>query len=250
MRTLLLIISVLFILPCNAKPYTINASEALSYQLGQQQVTAIMTEIYQPLNIVPEVIFLPSYRGLKNVDQGLLDAEGGRVDVVMTTYKNVIKIPTPIAQSQLAIFCLKPHSCQVNLKDPILRIHGNLIAEHYCAKKDLSCTAVQNDISAFQALVKEQANILLANSVFPSGSLCTAGIKKVYIKLLHAKPHRIYHYVHQRHVKLVSALDASIKALHHSGKLQALIDTLLQSFAKCGGEVIKLPQSLPIVQSQ
>ena len=241
-----LVFAILFILvlPTSiAKPYTINASEALSYQLGQQQVVAIMREIYRPLNITPHVIFMPSYRGLKHVNMGILDAEGGRVDIVMKKYKNIIKVPAPIASSQLAIFCLTEKACTINRDVSIILIHGSLISEYYCQHKRLNCTAVQNDVSAFQALVKSKAHILLANNIFPTGALCASGLKKVYVRLLKDERYPVYHYVHQSNERLVKQLNHSIKDLQKSGKLRALLEVLQRSFIKCGGQVIELPDT-------
>ncbi|KAF7772426.1 hypothetical protein PCIT_a2491 [Pseudoalteromonas citrea] len=241
-----LVFAILFILvlPTSiAKPYTINASEALSYHLGQQQVVAIMSEIYRPLGITPHVVFMPSYRGLKHVEAGILDAEGGRVDIVMQKYSNIIKIPTAIANSQLAIFCLTKTACILNKTVSIIRIHGSLIAEYYCQHNSLKCTAVQNDVSAFQALGKSNAHILLANKIFPKGALCASGLKKIYLRLLKNEHYPVYHYVHQRNKHLVNQLNHSIKSLHSSGKLDALLEVLQGSFVKCGGQVIKLPDT-------
>lgn len=150
---------------------------ASSYQFGQQQVVAIMREIYRPWNIAPHVIFMPSHRGLKHVAIRMLDAEGERVDIVMGKYKISSR---SLRQSQAPNWRNPPYRKSLHNKpwciyyinpwelNLWILLSAQALKLYYC----------KNDVSAFKALVKSRAHTLLATNIFPTGALCASGLKK------------------------------------------------------------------------
>ncbi|MCF2859955.1 hypothetical protein L1286_20955 [Pseudoalteromonas sp. SMS1] len=240
MKLLIAVATILFALQSVAKEYNINVSESMSFHLGKKQVEQIFTAIYAPLNIAPRFHYLPSQRGLRWVNLGQFDAEAGRVESAMHQFDSLIPIPTPLATVRLAVFCLDPRFCQINHKEGMIIIEGSLLSVQFCERLALNCHAVQNTISAFQALAKSHSRQLLATDHFSIGSLCDSGLRKIYMYILPGQGVEVRHYIHEKHRPLLSKIDLSIKDKLANGELNAFIDRLSHEFANCNGEIIKL----------
>ncbi|CAH9065548.1 hypothetical protein PSECIP111951_03387 [Pseudoalteromonas holothuriae] len=223
----------------NAQTYTINASEALSYQLGKEKVIYAMKAIYAPVSITPQLVFLPTKRGLKQVNEGILDAEAGRVDKAVTQYENLLKIPTPITKMRLSIYCLNKQDCKTNSQAGILVIQGGIMAARLCNKLNLNCNRVMNDVSAFKALQKGHAPALITNDRFALGTLCKSGLSQIYTKPL-TQIYSIYHYVNKKHAELIPKLTQSIDYLIESKVLPGTFRSLSDAARHCNIKVITL----------
>ncbi|BBN80131.1 hypothetical protein PA25_01160 [Pseudoalteromonas sp. A25] len=216
-----------------ARPYTINASEGLAYELGQEKVIDAMNAIYAPLSITPEVIFLPSRRGLQLVDNGQLDAEAGRIEGAVHNYQNLIKISYPLSQTRLSIYCIQAQNCSATANSSAVTIQGGLIAQQFCKKQHLNCTQVMNDISAFKALEKHHAPAIIANDRFALATICESGLRKLYTRPL-TKELPIHHYVHNKHAALVPKITKSIEQLVQSSALPNTFQSLSDAANECG----------------
>ena len=215
-----------------ADTYTINASEGLAYQLGKEKVTNAMVAIYAPLLITPEVVFLPSRRGLQLVDNGQFDAEAGRIDGAINGYDNLIKIPYPLSKTRLSIYCVEAKHCVVDENMSAVTIQGGLMAERYCKLKRLNCDQVMNDISAFKAIEKGYAPAIIANDRFALGTLCQSGIRKLYSRAL-TKVYYVHHYIHKKHAALAPDIAKSIENLIKSNILPNTFQSLSDAAKAC-----------------
>ncbi|WP_138553207.1 hypothetical protein [Pseudoalteromonas rubra] len=240
MPNYLLMLTLLWLPVVQANTYRINVSEALSYSLGKQQITAMFTEIYAPMGIRPEFEFLPSERGLQLVNDGELDAEAGRVGLVGARYPNLIAVPAPLSELRLMLLCTAPKYCELSNETDLAIIAGNLITVWYCEQHQLNCNPVQNNISAYQALSRGRVNRILVTDKYALGSLCESGLSTLYSKVADESTFTVYHYVHKKHRALVPKLGAHIKAIRKSGQLKHYVSRLQNAFAHCQGQLISL----------
>ncbi|OCQ18335.1 hypothetical protein A7985_23685 [Pseudoalteromonas luteoviolacea] len=240
MKCLIALVAILCNTQSFATEYNINVSESMSFHLGKQHVERIFTAIYHPLNISPQFHYLPTQRGLQWVNEGHFDAEAGRVESAMYDFDALIPIPTPLATVRLAVFCLEPQFCELNPNEDTVIIEGSLLSIQYCQRHKLDCHAVQNTISAFQALAKNHSQQLLATDHFSIGSLCDSGLHRIYMQILPGQGVKIHHYIHKKHLTLRSKLDDSIREKLASGELTAFINSLSNEFANCHGEIVQL----------
>lgn len=238
-----ILLALLWLPAAFANTYRVNISEALSYTLGQQQITAMFSAIYAPLGIQPEFEFLPSERGLQLVNEGELDAEAGRVDLIGARYANLIAVPAPLGQLKLMLLCTDPKYCDLSYETDLAIIAGNLITVWFCQQHQLNCNRVQNDISAYQALSRGRVNRILATDKYALGSLCESGLTTLYSKTASERTFTIYHYVHKKHHALVPKLSAHIKAIRKSGQLRQYAERLENAFSQCQGQLISLDPS-------
>ncbi|MBD1583556.1 hypothetical protein [Pseudoalteromonas sp. S16_S37] len=232
-KYLLSTMCLVFSLALIAKPYVINVSEDVAYQMGKDKVLKSLTVIYKPLSITPELIFLPSKRGLNLLNEGEIDADAGRIDSAMSHYENVIQIPYPLSTIRLFIYCMKPQDCSLQEGSEHLIIKGTLITEQFCKKRQLYCNIVANDVSAFSALQKGYAPTLIANDRFSVGTLCASQIEQIYAKPITGQL-KAYHYVHKKHADLVPKLTQSITALMSENVLQNSFQSLTDEANACG----------------
>lgn len=240
MPNYLLMLTLLWLPLAQASTYRINVSEALSYSLGQQQITAMFTAIYAPVGIRPEFEFLPSERGLQLVNDGKLDAEAGRVGLVGARYSNLIAVPAPLSELRLMLLCTAPKFCELSAETDLAIISGNLITAWYCEQHQLNCNPVQNNISAYQALSRGRVNRILVTNKYALGSLCESGLSTLYSKVADKSTFTVYHYVHKKHHALVAKLSAHITAIRKSGQLKRYVSRLQNAFAHCQGQLISL----------
>ncbi|ESP91290.1 MULTISPECIES: hypothetical protein [Pseudoalteromonas] len=224
----------------SAREFNINVSEGMSFHLGKAQIEKIFTEIYRPLNITPTFHYLPTQRGLEWVNSGRFDAEAGRVENAMTTFEQLLPIPTPLATVRLAVFCLKPELCHLNGEHGIIIIEGSLMTTQFCERTKLDCHPVHNNVSAFQALTRNHSDQLLATDHFSMGSLCDSGLSKIYMRILPFQGVLIRHYIHKKHQALLPKLNDIIKDKVNSGEFTRFINRLNSEFANCDGEIIDL----------
>lgn len=226
----------ILLLLCCSSPvvaYQINVSEMAAYQLGKERITTLMQALYAPLSIQPQIIILPSQRGLSYVNSGVYDAEAGRVDDVVTKYPNLIKVPEPLTNVSMAIFCIQERHCTLNPQQDLVTIRGSLIVSQYCQQRGFTCHPVSNEVSAFQALQKGHTQTLLADDLFTLGGICQSGLKQLYMRRLQHNSYNIFHYVHQQHQQLVPQLNQAIQGMKKSGTIQAIFADIANRSADC-----------------
>ncbi|BDF96321.1 MULTISPECIES: hypothetical protein [Pseudoalteromonas] len=240
-KVLLIFFVSLFTTASAANNYTINVSESASYQLGQAQIETLFNKIYAPLDITPHYIFLPSKRGLEQVNAGLYDAEAGRFTIIGNQYKSLLMIPTPLAELKIVLFCIEESFCQLDVNQGFLTISGTLFTEALCESKLLSCNTVINDKSAFIALKKQRAHAIIGNSLFPKGTLCESGLEQVYIREILGQSFPLHHFIHKRHQALLAPLEQSISKLKASGEITVILNEIANEFTHCNGKIIELP---------
>lgn len=224
-----------------ANDYIINVSESASYHLGKSQVETLFNEVYKPLGIAPKYIYLPSKRGLEQVNSGLYDAEAGRFSIIAEQYQSLLMIPTPLTELRIALFCIEESLCQLDANQGFLTITGTLITEKFCQTKQLNCNTVINDESAFIALKKQHADAILGNSLFPRGTLCRSGLKKIYMRVVLGQSFPLHHFINKQHKTLFAPLNQSIINLKNSSEIAAIFNKIANEFSQCNGEIIELP---------
>tara|TARA_R110002167_G_scaffold55152_1_gene156907 strand:+ start:179 stop:943 length:765 start_codon:yes stop_codon:yes gene_type:complete len=222
--------------------YIIAVNEAYSFNLGASNVRTLFNKIYAPLGIEPVVEFYPSLRGLKLVNEGLLDAESGRTADVGKQYANLIEVSYPIMQHHNGYFCLTVAACETSKTTRYALVSGFEAGKKYCQDNKLNCLTDQSHKLLAKALESGAIDVLIASLNTATKALCTMRNQPVYYKDLKALTVTSYHLIHKKHQDLEAALAASIENLAKSGEITRLLhNASVVVNSECVVEVIELP---------
>lgn len=172
----------------------------------------IIRETYTQLGIETEFVKLPSEQRLLMLNNGELDADFVARKNLNETYNSVVKVPVPLVEADLVIFCAQDLPCSGDiLNDPLATIYA-----------DLGTLTVLNAVFGIdvQAQVGNLESEQTMTQLFESGRInyyvaeIVHGGKFQQINAPH-NTHVIgttegYHHVHQRHAHLVPQIEKAL----------------------------------------
>ena len=176
-----------------------------------------------------EFVNLPNRRSLMQADDGACDGETIRIEGLDKTYKNLIRVPVPVAQLHGVAF-MKHHS-DTHLPDfntwqdmrglDVYIIRGEIYAERGTA--DIGGRAVGTYKQLFTMLEQDRADVgigihhvglvELARN-FPNSTIHTHGAPLLNTSL--------YHYIHRKNQHLLSDLTRVLQDMATSGELEII----------------------------
>ncbi|CCQ10186.1 hypothetical protein PALB_10510 [Pseudoalteromonas luteoviolacea B = ATCC 29581] len=230
--------------PCRASdvtPYTINIAQSVESPLAQEEIKLLFKTIYSAVEITPEFVVLPSLRGLMLVNNGELDAEAGRVEQIGSQYHELIKVPTPLFSLSAGFYCLSKMRCNNIQEDTVIIVpKGSEVVIEYCKVHKLTCLAVNNDKSMFQALESGVGEVVLAADWIARMVMCYSSARTYYYRSEPELDLNIYHYLNKKHITIVGQLDDAIGVLKQSGELNFVKEIGLHRHLSCGVNIIDL----------
>lgn len=216
----LLILICIFHFTCaDAEPFTINIVETYQGHTEQKSLENIYTKLYAPLGIIPELVYYPSKRGLRLVNQGILDAEAGRFELTAKHYPNLIKVNEPLDVFHSGFYCLNKENCNISPDTNIVALSSFQSAQTFCQSIQLKCSFETETIAIVRMLEKGIAQGFLSSSIESNKVVCAIKGNKLYF---HNKPtltRLSYHFVNKRHALLIPELERSMKQLKRQGIL-------------------------------
>lgn len=218
MRKLVFILTILTF-EVFASSYKINVTETYKNHSGQQGLEAFFIRLYEPLSIKPEFVYYPSKRGLQLVDQGKLDAEAGRFEMVANQYSNLIKIDEPIRVFHSGYYCLEKIHCAINQSTIVAAASGFQSAEVFCRLMKLNCKLESNPHLLARMLETQIAQVLISLNSEAEPVLCALKKKNIYVANIPDFTYPSFHYVHKRHAEHVPGLTQSMRYLRKLGTI-------------------------------
>lgn len=185
-------------------------------------VTAVYAEIGLP---APEFVLLPPERVLRNLQNGELDADLGRVQGAAREYSNLVETTVPIVKLSLYAVTRKgyPEVTAGNLKTLRLgHLRGTKLAEHYIEANQLQSLPGSSNANLIRMVAADRLDVLLVtSSVDLSNSGDYADAVVVQPKPLHTAS--AVHVFHKRWADLVPRFDAAIRKMAADGRLAKLL---------------------------
>lgn len=220
--------------------YKINVTETYKNHSGQEGLESFFIALYLPLSISPEFLYYPSKRGLQLVNQGMLDAEAGRFEMVAKSYSSLIKIDEPIRFFHSGYFCLEKESCRIGKSTVVAAQSGFQSAELFCRTNQLNCHLENNPHLLARMLEKQIAQVFFSLNSEAELVLCSFNADTIYFAPISSFSYPSYHYVHKRHVRLVPKLEASMKHLRKTGVIPPLDAPSTPPQLSCNKKVIRI----------
>lgn len=206
----------------------VNSANNPALLIIKQQVT----HIYNQLGISVEWVSMPTERALRFSDEGRFDAEMLRAEGVVADYQNLVQVPVPLISSDIHLYCLFPHKCDLTDKNLAIGYSVDVIQlSKICQQHQLSCTPFYGKTEVLKPLFQQKVDAFLAVDAELVNELNSIGpflYRKKLDETLDA-----YHYVNKKLKDLVAPLQVELEKLAKAGKLN-LSDTVKDKLNQSG----------------
>jgi len=176
----------------------------------------IIEEAYKRIGITTVFIEVGGERGMRLLNDGIMDADVIRFESVTRPFTNVYPIYPQLATGRTSLYCSKDVSCTLDvLSDPNVsiavrrRFKGRL-------KENNGMPNVYAQVETFENI--EKIRQLLLNQryhyvVLPSDDTVDPEFHALGIQSVVIEAHPAVHVIHERHTHLASALSIAIEAV-------------------------------------
>ena len=198
----------------------------------------IVKAAYEKLDIPVKFVILPGKRALAESSEGRADGEVHRIIEIGDEYPTLLRVPTPINYIEPSVFS-KKHEFEVT---NCAALQGYKIGIVRGVKHSQLCTQglenvlVGDDLTGVMRMLNAGRIDLLITARI-NGLMMAKELKLDTIKPLSPPLSRfwVYHYLHERHKRLVPTVDAIFKAMQKSGELEALREKAVQQLLQKAG---------------
>ncbi len=212
----------------SSKNKTLQFSKVIS-SANQSVALLLLREIYQRAGITIQATNMSSKRSLTETSRGHMDGELLRIKAVETQYPSLIRIPISVYQIKTQLFKAKKHphviDSQLWHSHKFAIVSGILHSEEIIEKHAI--TKVQRLVD-----LKQMLNFVSLGRADIGITSRLNGLRyinhnrdsqlTIFDKPIKTQP--LYHYLHNKHIKIVPVIDAIIRKMRDSGELQALTE--------------------------
>lgn len=216
----------------------VDAQEKLTFSTFDEPtpftITAerILREAYTRLGIEIDIQHYPGERALYTANQGVVDGELVRVTNLHTTYPNLLMVPTSFMEIEIMAFTKQlsfPVEGWESLRPyTIAFLRGFKLAEAQTEEMRVYETA--NDELTFQLLEAERVQVALGTRL--GGVFFIKRMKLDEIAPLEPPLATIpmYHYLHNKHERLVPQIDEVLQQLIQEGIHQQIRQAVINEY--------------------
>ena len=185
--------------------------------------------IYANLDVELELVEMPGLRSLQMSNDGKLSGEAMRIWEAGITYKNLIRVPTPLLSFSAFYYTLdgKKNNNINNLKS-IHRIgiqRGVIQAEN--AVKGRKGVFRANSMGELAHKFSNGAfDVVLAFGRILELEFKNQNLPGTLTKGMPLETVTVYHYLHKKHAHLVDRIDREIKRMHEDGSILKITTSL------------------------
>lgn len=221
-----------------ADHFTINIVETTQGHTEQAILENILMELYATIDIIPQLVYYPSKRGLLLVDQGVLDAEAARYELAAQNYPNLIKVDVPLNLFHSGFYCLRKKDCELSANTNIVALSSFQSAPSFCGSMKLTCSFESNPITIIRMLEKGIAQGFLSSTFESNKVICQMKGDKLYYQNQPTLARFSYHFVNKNHALLVPKLEHSLRQIKQTGLLTAAELYDMPTHVTCGKQII------------
>ena len=206
-----------------------RAQERLVLVTPPNTVDTVISEVitrkaYARIGIAVEISKYPGERALRRANAGKVDGEVQRIDGIAANYHNLIQVHPAInyiegaAFTQTKDFAIKGWQSLKPYK--IGYIRGIKFAERNT--KEMDSLAVGDYTGLFQMLRDNRVDVAVSPRLNGLYQMKQLGVKNVRELTPAIMRFELFHYLHQKHVKLVPRIAAVFAEMEKSGELAAI----------------------------
>nr|WP_321514255.1 transporter substrate-binding domain-containing protein [uncultured Pseudodesulfovibrio sp.] len=196
----------------------------------------ILTEAYAQLGYDVTIKGFPAERALAMSNEGLVDGEAGRVSVIEGSYTNLIRVPTPLYTNRIVAFSRQAHFNTKNGWDSIKGYNVGAVLGYKFIEKmtdDMDTVYFRNYSILFKALANNRLDVAVSEylEALPALKQLRSAQIKAHYPLLSHNP--MYHYLHKSKAWLIPAIDATLREMEKSGRMDEILNELEAEYKDC-----------------
>lgn len=195
----------------------------------------VLTEAYDRLGLDISITEYPAERALILSDSGAVDGEAGRIAIIEESYANLLRVPTPIYQSEFTAFARRT-DIDVSRGWASLAPYrvGVLIGFKYIESLSSRLDAVS--LPSYEKLVTMLDAGRLDVVVMPLHDglavVRDMGLRDIRALAPPLSVEPMYHYLHPSHAGLVPTVDAVLREMREAGRLREIADQVRRELAQ------------------
>ena len=172
--------------------------------------TELFVEIYTELGFKVDLIPTPSLRGLILLNDGVVDADVLRLDVIAQEYINVIVVKPELKRVSLSLICIKGVPCNRGVfadKNISILTNDRMLA----LIKHGEFKSIQIGNESFSRVI----NMLKAKRYYYAIYVVDEAIKKhfeKYFQIIELKKLSINHVIHKKHIDLLPQIQEKLRS--------------------------------------
>ncbi|GAC13890.1 hypothetical protein [Aliiglaciecola lipolytica] len=218
MKLILILFFATLTFSVKSEEYTINVVEALKEDPSLQKLKDFYTEIYKSINYSPTFVFYPSKRGLKMVNEGELDAEALRLDLVGAQFEQLVQVDEPIGTLRAGYFCIKKSDCAVDDSSVLGVLATFRGAKSFCDRAKLNCQYIDTPTSMAKMMDTGLFDAIFATELEVGKILCNSSSEVFYYFEDKNFELTLYHFINVKHLKIKKRLEKAIRVASKSGR--------------------------------
>jgi len=177
----------------------------------EQLYLPLVQAMYKEANIEIELYYVKnSPRSIKGLNDGLIDADVGKILPSIENYPNIIYVPTPLAQTSLFLACAKRLPCTKSL---LLNKYLE-IASPYPKKIIQNITTIEAEVILISTKAKTTKMLKLGRVdyiLFGDDTQTKMTKFQRHFKVIEIETAYIYHVLHKKHSAIIPKLNQALK---------------------------------------
>jgi len=185
----------------------------------------ILDEAYARLGYEVELQGYPAERALLMANEGVVDGEAGRVSVVEKDYPNLVRVPTPLYVNRIVVLTKRRDIDPAKGWGQFARLRTCIRNGYKFLESKVggeNCHLVSSYGKMLELLKNDRVDAGLAEycDILPTLAVAELGDVRILDQPMAFNP--MYHYLNRRHAALVPGIDAVLRDMAESGRMEEL----------------------------
>lgn len=189
-------------------------------------MNALLTECFNRMGIVLEILPMPSKRSLINADNGTEDGNFVRTDGITQKYSNLIKVPEKISENRIVAFS-KDTGMKINGWKSLLTYHVAYVNGWRNCERELknarAITVVKNEALLFTFLEKDRAQVGIFGQRTGMAVLEQLGYSRITPLAPPIVISDLFLYLHKKHQNLIPDIVSTLREMKKDGTYERFI---------------------------
>jgi ABC-type amino acid transport substrate-binding protein len=192
-------------------------------QEGDERFFPLLSSIYRQLGIEVSYKILPSARALSLVDDGVYEAEAGRIQEISEGYQNLRFSKEPLITVELVGLVRKDSKLRLTSVADLANyrvgyVIGMSTAEYFTKQSSLKAISVATHDQLAKMLSSDRIDVALMGTAFSSSPVFAAGDVRLRISTF-----AVYHVLNKKYASLIPQFDDVLKEMKKDGRYTVLL---------------------------
>ncbi len=196
-----------------------TGEEAVIQEISGQ----VLIEAYSKIGYDVEIKLFPNARAPLTANTGRVDGEISRIKGINKKFGNLIRVPIAVNYLEGYAFAKKTDTMVSNWEDlkkyKVICVRGVKFVEENMAKRNITCNDVTFFTQAVKMLQRGRGEIAIFPKVNGISAIREANISDVKAVGKPLIKVELYHYLHKKHIGIVSEIRAALTEMEKSGRI-------------------------------